>query len=227
MIATNKKSQSGFTLIEVLIALSITAIAAVISYSGLDSAIRLAESSELEADRLQKMNRVFDILSQDFHHIAPRIVRSPDGGSLEHALQFEDMSHPYLRFSRNGWTNIQPERFQRSQLQRVNYHLDGDKLMRYSWQMMDRYNDSEMQEIMLLDHVKSFQVRAMEQDLQQATGGGMPDLSKTKWSDAWPKPGDVMMTISDALPYALEVTIELEGWGKIRRVYEMVENQPL
>ena len=44
------RRQRGFTLIEVLVAMAITAIAAVIAYAGLDSAIRLSASAEEEMD---------------------------------------------------------------------------------------------------------------------------------------------------------------------------------
>ena len=77
--------QSGFTLIEVLVALSLTAVAAAIAYSGLDNSMKLAESAEIETDRLHRMNRVFDILSRDFRQISSRKVRSPDGQGYEPA----------------------------------------------------------------------------------------------------------------------------------------------
>ena len=154
----------GFTLIEVLVAMAITAIAATLAYSGLDSAIKLAESSQEAADDIQQMNRVFDIMARDFQHAIPRKVRAPDGDGFEHAFSYDEQNFPMLKLSRNGWVNPLPERFKRSHLQRVHYHYDGEKLIRYSWPVMDRYDDSEPDEFVLLDNVTAFTLRVMKLD---------------------------------------------------------------
>lgn len=217
------KKQRGFTLIEVLIAMAITAIVAIISYSGLDSAMKLADSAEAETDRIQKMNRVFDIIGKDFRQIISRPVRSPSGEETEGALVLNESAEPVLKFSRIGWTNPQPSRFQRSQLQRVSYHFDGDKLIRYSWQMMDRYEDSTAQEIVLLHEVKSFQVRVMSEDATINQSGQAIAGDEGKWIDVWPinNPLSPDATLT-SLPIAVEITLEIEGWGKIRRIFELV-----
>lgn len=220
---TENSRQSGFTLVEVLIAMAITAIAAIIAYSGLDSAIKLAGSAEVEMDRLQKINRVFDIMTRDFRHVLPRMVRSPDGDDYEHALFFNESSSPLLGFSRNGWTNPQPERFQRSQMQRVSYHLEEGKLTRSSWQMMDRYNDSEKQEFVLLENVTAFKVRGLMSN-PKAVGGSL-DFSNTTWVTSWPPPDYMESSALNTLPVALEVSLEVEGWGEIRRLFELVDNE--
>lgn len=224
LVAVVSKKQIGLTLIEVLIAMAITAIASIIAYSGLDSSIKLAESAELQADRLQKMNRVFDILAKDFRQIIPRMVRSPAGDSFEDALSYNELSFPMLTFSRNGWTNPQPERFQRSQLQRVSYNLEDGKLTRYSWQMMDRYDDSERQEFILLEDVKSFKIRVLKNDPQPVAG--KIDFTKSDWIETWPPvTNNLLGEKTNSLPMALEVLIEIEGWGKVRRIFDLVGNE--
>lgn len=217
------KKQLGFTLIEVLIAMAITAIVAIISYSGIDSAMKLAESAEAETDRIQKMSRVFDIIGKDFRQIISRTVRSPSGDGNEGAFVLSDTAEPMLKFSRIGWTNPQASRFQRSQLQRVNYHFDGTKLTRYSWQMMDRYEDSTAQEIVLLDKVKSFQVRVLSEDATINSDGQVTAGDEGKWIESWPinNPLSPAATLG-SLPIAVEISIEIEGWGKIRRIFELV-----
>lgn len=215
--------QTGFTLIEVLIAMAITAILAMIAYAGLDSAAKLAETAELEADRLQKVSRVFDIISRDFRQIAMRPVRSPSGEDIEPAFLLDRAQQPLLRFSRAGWINPQPSRFQRSELQRINYHYDGAKLIRYSWQMLDRYDDSQMQEVVLLDNVRSFEVRALSDVGIIDSNGQVASAESGEWINSWPAGNllDASKVLTD-LPVAVEITLEIEGWGKIRRVYELV-----
>ncbi len=217
--------QSGFTLIEVLLAMAITAIAAIMAYSSLDSSIRLAEQAEIEADRVQRVNRVFDVLAKDFRQISPRVVRSPDGMGFIDAFYFNETSYPMLRLSRSGWSNPMAERFQRSQLQRVNYHYDGDKLIRQSWQMMDRYDDSEAMEFTLLEGVKRFSIRLL---MIKSVDDGSGELKNdSEWVSEWPQaePDSVSVSGSSKLPAAVELNMEVEGWGNIRRVFELVESE--
>lgn len=218
------KKQRGFTLIEVLVAMAITAIAAVIAYAGLDSAIRLSASAEEEMDRLQKLSRALDVMGRDFRQIVPRKVRSESGYDFLQALTFQESASPLVEFSRNGWTNPQPERFQRSHLQRVAYHLDQEKLIRYSWPVMDRYADTKMQEAVVLEKVKKFSLRALVSNPQAANG--VVNFSQTTWVDSWPPSTGNSNAPTSVLPVALEITIEMEGWGTIRRLVELVEVEP-
>lgn len=222
------KKNSGFTLIEVLVAMAITAIAAIIAYSGLDSAMKLADSAEAETDRIQKMNRVFDIIGKDFRQVIARSVRTPSGDDVEAAFVLSENARPVLRFSRIGWTNPQPSRFQRSQLQRVNYQYEDEKLTRISWQMMDRYDDSVAQEIVLLDKVKSFQIRVLSEQATTNASGQVVAADKGEWITSWPMNNILNPASASAtLPIAVELTMEIEGWGKIRRIFELVAGQAL
>lgn len=222
------RSQSGFTLIEVLLAVSITVVVAVMSYQGLDAGMKLAERSQVESDRIHAINRVFDILGKDFKQIIARKVRAADGDGFEDAFYYNESSMPMLRFTRAGWTNPQPERFQRSQLQRVNYSYDGEKLTRQSWQMLDRYDDSEAVEITLLKDVKLVTIRLLQEVANPAghsTASGASIPSSTEWVTQWPamlSAGGGTTSGDESLPVAVEITIDVDGWGPIRRVYELV-----
>lgn len=222
------RHNAGFTLIEVLLAVSITVLVAVMSYQGLDSAINLSSRSEVEADKIHRLNRVFDILSKDFKQIIPRKVRSPDNSEFLDAFFYNATAQPMLRFTRNGWTNPHAMRFQRSQLQRVNYEYDGEKLIRSSWQMLDRYDDSETTKITLLDNVEAVTIRLLQQQVAipqggvQVSNGVIP--SKTQWLEAWPAAGfNQSNQASVDLPLALEITLQVEGWGTVRRLFELVD----
>ena len=60
---------SGFTLIEVLIAMAITAFVAILSYQTLSTALVGIERSREQADRLYEINRSMTILSRDLQAI--------------------------------------------------------------------------------------------------------------------------------------------------------------
>lgn len=217
------RALSGFTLIELLVAMAITAIVSMLAYTGLDNAVRLAEAAELEAERLQKINRVFDIISKDFRQVIARPVRDADGNALEPAFALDLAKQPMLQFTRAGWINPAPARFQRSELQRVNYHFDGNKLTRYHWPMLDRYPDSNPQEVVLFENVRSFEIRVMTDVGTTNAMGQVVAAEKGEWVEAWPinnplSPTNAMID----LPIAIEIAIEIDGWGKIRRIYELV-----
>ncbi|NRB40357.1 MAG: type II secretion system minor pseudopilin GspJ [Pseudomonadales bacterium] len=221
------RSQSGFTLIEMLLAVSITVIVAVMAFQGLDSAMQLSQRSEVEADRIHRLNRVFDILAKDFRQVIPRKVRSPDSNEFVDAFFYNASSQPILKFTKNGWTNPHAQRFQRSQLQRVNYHYDGEKLVRSSWPMLDRYGDSEATEITLLDKVESVRIRLLQQQVNNNGTNASGNLSsKTAWVESWPVSagfGQSANTASVELPLAIEITLEVQGWGSVRRLFEFVD----
>ncbi|MCK5880608.1 MAG: prepilin-type N-terminal cleavage/methylation domain-containing protein, partial [Sinobacterium sp.] len=93
----NANRQSGFTLIEVLLAMSITAITAVMAYQAMDSAGRLAEVAQQEGDDLQKLSGAMSLIAQDFRHISPRKSRDPEGGAeLKPAFSFSEFALPML-----------------------------------------------------------------------------------------------------------------------------------
>lgn len=223
--------QAGFTLIEVMVAMAITAVVAVMAYYGIDSAIRISRSAEQAADELRQMNRAFDVMARDFRQIIGRTVRDPSGFGKQDAFFLDENATPMLRFSRNGWTNPEPARFQRSQLQRVEYQYDGEKLTRTSWQMMDRYDDSKAQDIVLLDNVTAFSVRVMQQpDISQLNQLGsnvfinLKSSARDQWEERWPPLTDTVQEASSALPMAVEMIITLKGWGEIRRIFELVDS---
>ena len=219
----------GFTLIEVMIAIALTVVAAALAYGGLDNAMRLAANAEEETDHLRQMNRAFDVLARDFRQAIARSVRNPAAMGHEPAFMLDEFEAPMLRFSRAGWTNPVPERFQRSQLQRVNYHYDGKKLIRYSWQMMDRYDDSEEQEVILLDNVTDFSVRVLNRPdisgLDHLGGNVQINLRRDgggdQWASRWPPDVAVAGENLAILPVAVELTITMERWGEVRRIFEL------
>jgi len=229
------RQQAGFTLIEVMVAMAITAVVAVMAYYGIDSAIRLSSAAEQEADNLRELNRAFDVIARDLRQIVPRSVRDPAGYGRVSAFVLEENGDPVLRFSRSGWTNPEPQRFQRSQLQRVHYRYEDEKLIRVSWQMLDRYPDSKEQAIVLLEDVSELRVRVMQApDISQLSQSQLGDnvflnlpasATQEQWKEVWPPArSDGLQEASNSLPSAIEITLNLKRWGEIRRLFQLVDN---
>ena len=74
------KASRGFTLIEVLLAVSITAVAAIMAYQSMDSASRLAEVSQQQRNLVIKRKPIgfsqkYPILVLKLNNLATKLMR--------------------------------------------------------------------------------------------------------------------------------------------------------
>ena len=92
----------GFTLIEVLVAMAITAFVSVLSYQALSTALTGIESVRAESERLHEINRAFNVLSRDIRQMTNRPVRD-EFGQLASAVLGGPLARDPLRLTRAGW----------------------------------------------------------------------------------------------------------------------------
>ena len=149
----------GFTLIEVLIAMAITAFVSVLSYQALSTALTGIESVRAESERLHEINRAFNVLSRDIRQMTNRPVRD-EFGQLASAVLGGPLARDPLRLTRAGWHNSTGA--PRSTLQRVAYRLEDDRLLRLSYPVLDRTTAIEHTETVLVDRVEGFEVRFLQ-----------------------------------------------------------------
>jgi general secretion pathway protein J len=208
---------NGFTLVEVLIALAITAFVSVIAYTSLSTVMTGVESLQENTDRIYEVNRAFMILSRDLRQLSSRGVRD-EFGELEPAFVGGELARFNLSFTRGGWHN--PVGHPRSTLQRVNYRLEDEALWRDAYPVLDRAADTEPSSVRLLDGVEELQLAFLGslEALQIETGGGSIDTSN--WQENW-VPDSGLPGTQLAPPAALEITVRLKGWGEIRRLYAL------
>lgn len=215
MNRSRHKRPAGFTLIEVLIAMSITALVATIAYGSLARVMGGVEALRESADRSYEVNRAMMILSRDLRHFANRPIRD-EFGELEPALSGGELARFELSFTRTGWHN--PLEYPRSSLQRVNYRIEDEALWRDSYVVLDRAGNTEPRSTRLLDNVETMQLAflANAQTAQISSDNGVVDTS------AWPENWVLSNSNPDAKldpPQALEITLTLADWGEIRRFY--------
>lgn len=211
------KSSAGFTLIEVLIAMAITAFVSLIAYTSLSSVISGVDSLRANTDRILEVNRALMILSRDLRQFANRPVRD-EFGEIEPAMTGGEQARFPLSFTRRGWHN--PNGYPRSSLQRVNYRLEDGGLWRDSYPVLDRAGDTEPQTVLLLDDVDEMQLTFLPtlEFMQVDMGGTTVDTGR--WVENWvadsSTPGVVL-----APPVALEITLQLKDWGEMKRLYAL------
>lgn len=210
-------SLRGFTLIEVLIALAITAFVSTIAYTSLSTVLNGAERTQESAERSYQLNRALMILSRDIEQFVARPVRD-EFGELEPALQGGPAARFALSFTRAGWHN--PQGHPRSHLQRVNYRVEENALWRDSYPVLDRAGDTTPQEVKLLDGVEEMELAFLD-SLASVQGSGRSTALETRnWPESWvqdpTRQGQAL-----APPLALEVRLQLSDWGELRRLYAL------
>ncbi len=195
----------GFTLLELLVALTVFALISVIAYSGLHSVLQSKTLTEQHAAKLQQLQNTMMLLQRDLLQFSARPIRDEYGDS-QPALKSADMGEYLLEFSSGGRPN--PTGMKRSSLQRLAYGLRDGKLQRFFWPVLDRPSVIEPYRLELLDEVKEFNCRYLKADRQ--------------WSEQWPPLGG---NATD-LPLAVEIKLELETMGEFRRLIPVPRGTP-
>ena len=205
-IAMNNAQASikGFTLLELLVAMSIFALISVMAYTGLNSVMKARLILEQNMDRLNQIQKTMLFMTRDFNHIINRSIRD-EYGTTQAAILQPILGDPLVEFTRTGYPN--PLAIKRSNLQRIAYRIEENTLYRQTWQVIDRAQDSQPYQAKLCDKVSALQFRYLD------NGGS--------WHEQWP-PANSQSTASP-IPKAIEITLELEDWGMIKRLLPMVE----
>lgn len=199
------KPQRGFTLIEVLVAVAVAAILAVMGFGAMKQALESRERINEHAARLRSLQFTMRSLVQDLSQVAARPVREPIGGEFQPAVK----GGTEFAFTRGGWSN--PVGGARSNLQRVRYVLRDGVLYREYWLVLDAVIDSPVITRQLVDKVLNFKVRYMN------VGRELQD----SWPPAPQSGGALSMRELGQRPMAIEITLELKDFGVLRRIIEV------
>jgi general secretion pathway protein J len=205
----NVRRQRGFTLIELAVAVFITAIIATMAYGAVNQAVKNREALEQQQERLLAVQSTMRTIGQDVNQLATRPIRDPSGNDWLPVLNATgNNSQRILELTRGGWAN--PAGVQRPALQRVAYSVEGKTLRREYWPVLDPLLSTEPTRKDLCTGVKSVTFRYMDVGRQ--------------WRDTWPPASAIANNAKLNLrhrPIAVEVTIELEDWGKLKRIFEV------
>jgi general secretion pathway protein J len=201
------KRQRGFTLIEVMIAVAIAAILAVMAFGSMQQALKSRERIKEHSARLQSLQFMMRSFLQDLSQLNPRPVREPLGSEFQPAVSGDGSSG--FMFTRGGWTN--PVGLERSTLQRVRYVLRDDKLYREYWLVLDAQLQPDPIPRLMLDRVLNFKVRFMDEG--------------RAWQDTWPPvpQSGAQRTLRELArrPLAIELTVETKDFGLLTRIIEV------
>ena len=210
----SKPGARGFTLVEVLVAMAITALVAVVSYSALSAALVSAERLRVSAQRAQEIGQVMAMLSRDIRQTANRTVID-EFGQRTSAVTGGELARDMLTVTRAGWHNSTGA--PRGTLQRVDWWLEEETLWRGYFPVLDITPGTERIETAVLDGVERFEVRflptvaALEINRDDV-------IDRRNWEDSWV--ADLSQPDQGLPPpAAVEVTMEVSGLGEITRLY--------
>lgn len=193
---------SGLTLVELLVAISIFMVIGLAAYSGLSSVLEAREFTDRRSDRLAEVQYAIDTLADDLRQAVARPVRSELRGG-GHALAGDAGLPEFLRLTRTGWPN--PADLPHSSLARITWELSDGRLLR-SYQMQpDAVVATVTTRREMLDGIERIDLRFLDEG--------------NEWRSRWP---DLDALESSArLPRAVEITLELEDWGRITRLFDL------
>ena len=206
--------RSGFTLVEVMIAIFIAAVMFAMGYSALNQGLQSNETLKVRQARVTEIQRGMRVVAQDFAQLAARAARDTQGtGQLLPAISADNRDNTLLVFTRTGWSN--PAGVQRPAEQRIRYRFIDGSLVREHWLALDAALAAEPRQRVLLTRLKSVELRFL-------------DPVTRDWSKEWPvitANGPVGPANIDELllarPLAIELTIVFEDWGRVQRVFEV------
>ena len=193
------RASSGFTLLEVLVAVAVLAVMGLVAYQGLLGMAAGHQAMQREAESFRELVLTMQMLERDLRAALPRAVRD-ELGDPEPALAGGPRG---LMFTRAGWSN--PLGHARSNLQRVQYALDDRELSRLNWPVLDRAQASQPRREVLLAEVNGFEVEFLA-----SAGDG-------EWQRDWPP----INQPAGAWPVGVRVILTSEAHGTIERVFSL------
>lgn len=202
---SSPKKLAGFTLLELLVALSIFGLLAAMAYNGLNTVMNARQVTEQHASRLTQLQMTFLWLGRDVEQAVDRAIRD-EYGEEQPAMMAVEFGRYQLELTRGGWRN--PAGRARSNLQRVAYGLREGELVRSYWPVLDRAQDSQPLESVLLDGVDKLELRFLDSNRQWHELGPASQLGSAQQANA-------------DQPIAVEVTLETEAEGRITRLFRV------
>lgn len=204
------RANSGFTLIEILVAMAIFSLIGLASAGVVSSVIDSNEQSKQRVEQLEVLQRAMLIMERDILQALPRPTRV-NGELTETVMALGDgtlsSEADGMGFIRGGWHNPQLI-LPRSKLQSVGYRLQDNQLVRLYSNFVDNVIGFEPKTKILLTDIEDFQVSALIQN---------ENIDEPEaWQDEY---------ASGTLPLAISITLQSATFGTIRREFLVANAQ--
>lgn len=228
-------NQSGFTLLEVLLAVSITALIGIGASQLLSSISGTSLTTNERALQLRTIQRMDLWVKRDLWQLAGRSIKDENNDTKEPLSTDSDF---LLEFTHSGQSNSSFTSARRSNLQRVAYAVrghdseyckDADKkvdedgnsgscLVRLFWPVLDRAPNSEKPVVqVLIDNIieAKFYFKGVAKDPIDQNN----NIVSKDWEEDWPSPFASPDMVLDLAKVRLLYSVE--KLGEIERIYEV------
>ncbi|WP_421534604.1 type II secretion system protein GspJ [Pseudomonas marginalis] len=162
-----KRSEQGFTLIEVMVAIMLMAVVSVIAWRGLDSVTRADQHLQASSEQTEVLLRTLNQLQRDISLRASVELNAPEP-SKNSAEKLDGLAAITVRSSDSKGFRLDIIRsapVAGDGLQRVRWWLKGDSLYRAAAPARDRYPLPAAKDgVVVLSGVRDLQVRVWEAD---------------------------------------------------------------
>ncbi|KTD59201.1 GspJ family T2SS minor pseudopilin variant LspJ [Legionella shakespearei] len=198
------KRSIGFTLIEILIALTVFAILATITSSSLYYAFNTRTRVNAQAEQLNTLQLAVSIIQQDISQTVDRAVR---GNEMRLFPVFVGQSQ-YLEFTRDG--SINPQSLEkRSTLKRIALVCEEGKLLHRTWNSLDPANRNIYSDKELIGNLTECHFNFLNQNLEVLNEWREQAVTQNQRKEPFPK--------------AIQINITLNDWGKMNMLFIIPE----
>ena len=194
------KYSRAFTLLEMIVAIGIFAVIAVVSYGSLNRFLDNRDVLQAEMTLMKDLQLAFSLLEQDMHFMSGRIVRD-EYGDPEPLLIVNsiDIAGELLRFTTARRSVSLPGV---STLQRTSYRWENGDFIRVNWLVLDRDQDAIESKQLLLSDVDRVRVNVITTDEDETQ-------TLSTWDSA------------EKLPDGVEWQIQMADGKQYRRVFDI------
>lgn len=211
---------SGLTLIELVVAMSIFALVAVMGLQSLTAMMRTRDRLASIAVESDALSSALSLLRADLDAAVPVLFHPPDAERPRSALAFTSTRDgALLEVSVGGMASFDTAVRRPTRMGRVEWRLDipSGRLTRREWAMLTpRDSRARSPEMLALDGVQGIALRSYARNVGWTNGVGIANGILIRSEDGDAGPGTNSYTSS--LPVAVEVTLTTRAHGTITLV---------
>jgi general secretion pathway protein J len=206
----NTHKQKGFTLLELMVAISIFAIVSLLTMGGLSNILDTQAHTEKSMQRLIRMQMVFTIMSRELQQLAKRPIRDEYGADMDAITSEISGGFSGIEFTHQGRFSLGDT----VSLQRVAYYLEDKKLIKKIWRVLDRVEDTKANKQIIIDGVDDLNISFYS--ISQSNNKDPAFVRKIEWQST-------LTSGTDDIILAIKIAIKPKDSDEIYRVFNVAQ----